>query len=137
VGPPAPGTEPAPDPNASAAASEATAATDNTTAAPDAAAAPAEIPEVAGNEMHPEAQIYFAMNGSEPALSTHNPYAAAAEAADPHATMDMFAHEPNGPGLPIAEGEPPGAAAAATAAAKTAESNQPANVEVVFPHDHG
>jgi sec-independent protein translocase protein TatB len=139
AGPPAPGTEPAPDPNASAAASEATVAAENTTAPPDAAAAPAVSPEVVGNEMHPEAQIYFAMNGSEPAVSAQDPYAMPAETADPHATMDMFpAHELNGPVVPAtAEGGQPGAAAATTAAAKTAETNQPATVEVVFPHDHG
>jgi hypothetical protein len=43
--------------------------------------------------------------------------------------MDMFpAHEAN---EPAAAGTAPGAAA------KVAEADQPASVEVVFPHDHG
>jgi sec-independent protein translocase protein TatB len=132
VGPPAPGTEPAPDPHASAAASEASAAAENTTAAPQDSTPPAS-PEPAANETHPEAQIYFAMNGSEPALVAQDPHAAPeaapADAADPHATMDMFpAHEA------AAQGSQAGEAAAA---AKSAAGNQPATVEVVFPHDHG
>jgi sec-independent protein translocase protein TatB len=136
VGPAAPGTEPAPDPHASAAASEAAAAADNTTAAPEASAA-AAAPEPAGSDMHPEAQIYFAMNGTEPAVSAQDPYSLpAAPDADPHATMDMFpAHEANAPATP-GEGQAsqvPGSAAEA----KTAEAKQPATVEVVFPHDHG
>jgi sec-independent protein translocase protein TatB len=113
VGPPAPEPVPEPDPHASA------------TAAPDAGAAPPVSPEVAGNAMHPEAQMYFAMNGSEPALVAQDPHAVPADAADPHATMDMF---------PASEASP---GAAPSPAAKTAEANQPATVEVVFPHDHG
>jgi sec-independent protein translocase protein TatB len=138
VGPPAPGTEPAPDPHADAAASEASTAAANTTAAPDAAAAPPS-PEVAGNETHPESQIYFAMNGSEPAVSAQDPYAPPAGDADPHATMDMFpAHEAHGPATQgEVAGPQPGPAAAPGAAAKSAAADQPATVEVVFPHDHG
>jgi sec-independent protein translocase protein TatB len=134
VGPPAPAAEPAPDPQASAAASEASVAADNTTAAPEAGAPPS--PEVVGNELHPEAQIYFAMNGSEPAVIAQDPYALPAGSEDPHATMDMFPESPaNGPATPGAGAASP--AAAPGAEAKTAEANQPATVEVVFPHDHG
>ncbi|HEY4342076.1 MAG TPA: twin-arginine translocase TatA/TatE family subunit [Steroidobacteraceae bacterium] len=129
VGPPAPGTEPAPDPQASAAASEASVAAENTTAPPEPEAAPVEP---AGSEMHPEAQIYFAMNGSEPAVLAQDPYALPAEAADPHGTMDMFpTSEPNGPAGPRETQGGPGSDA------KSAEPDQPATVEVVFPHDHG
>ncbi|HEY6457944.1 MAG TPA: twin-arginine translocase TatA/TatE family subunit [Steroidobacteraceae bacterium] len=123
VGPPAPGTEPAPDPHASAAASEAAVAADNTTAAQ--AGAAADSPELPGSELHPEAQMYFAMNGSEPAVIAQDPYAVPAGADDPHGTMDMFPEsEANRPATP-------GAAATST------DANQPATVEVVFPHDHG
>ncbi len=132
VGPAAPGTEPAPDPQASAAASEATAAADNTTAPPDTGTAPPVSPEPAGNDTHPEAQIYFAMNGSEPALVAQDPYAAAAGAADPHSTMDMFPEAPAPQEGVTAHGE-----AVPSAEAKPAEAKQPASVEVVFPHDHG
>jgi sec-independent protein translocase protein TatB len=131
--------EPAPDPQASAAASEATAAAENTTAPPEESAPPVS-PETAGNETHPEAQIYFAMNGSEPALVAQDPHAPPAGAEDPHTTMDMFpAPEANGPASPGDGEASPGAApgGAADAAAKTAEAKQPATVEVVFPHDHG
>ena len=125
VGPPAPGTEPAPDPQASAAASEAAAAADNTTA-PSETNVATPAPEPAGNETHPEAQIYFAMNGSEPAVSAQDPHSPpATPAADPHATMDMF---------PTQEAQPP---AAPGAEAKTTEVQPAASVEVVFPHDHG
>jgi sec-independent protein translocase protein TatB len=124
VGPPAPGTESAPDPHASS------------TAAPDAGAAPAPSPEVVGNEMHPEAQIYFAMNGSEPAVIAQDPYVPPPIAADPHGTMDMFpVSEPRAPATAGAGEGSPGTAPAA--AAKTTDANQPATVEVVFPHDHG
>jgi sec-independent protein translocase protein TatB len=124
--------EPAPDPQASAAASEATAAAENTTAPPEASAAPVS-PEPAGNETHPEAQIYFAMNGSEPALVAQDPHTPPAGAADPHTTMDMFPEAP----APQGEGVTAHAEAAASAEAKTAEAPHPDTVEVVFPHDHG
>lgn len=132
VGPAAPGTEPAPDPHASAAASEASTVADNTTAPPEASAAP-DSPEPAGNETHPEAQIYFAMNGSEPALVAQDPHAPPAEAADPHTTLDLFPDAP----APQGEGVTAHVAAAASGEAQPAETKQPATVEVVFPHDHG
>jgi sec-independent protein translocase protein TatB len=139
VGPAAPATEPvtepAPDPQASAAASEATAAAPNTTAPPEASAAPVS-PEPAGNDTHPEAQIYFAMNGSEPALVAQDPHAPSTGADDPHTTMDMFpASEANGPATRGEAQASPGAAPGT--AVKSAEAQQPASVEVVFPHDHG
>jgi sec-independent protein translocase protein TatB len=124
--------EPAPDPHASAAASEATAAAENSTAPPEASAAPVG-PEPAGNDTHPEAQIYFAMNGSEPALVAQDTHAPPAGADEPHTTMDMFSDAP----APRDEGVTAHAAAASPAEAKTAEAQQPATVEVVFPHDHG
>ena len=122
VGPAAPATPAAPEPhddlaNAAATgvvaetASESPPPSDNTVA-PDAEA------------VHPEAQIYFAMNGSEPALVTQNPYEPLPAADEAPAAID--------PAAPAAPG-----AAPAPAAAKSAESTQPASVEVVFPHDHG
>jgi sec-independent protein translocase protein TatB len=132
VGPAAPGTEPAPDPHAAAAASEAAVAAQNTTAPPDPAAVP-PTPEPAGNETHPEAQIYFAMHGSEPALVAQDPHAPPAGANDPHTTMDMFPDAP----APQGEGVTAHGGGVASAEAKTAEAQQPASVEVVFPHDHG
>jgi sec-independent protein translocase protein TatB len=136
VGPAAPGTEPAPDPQAAAAASEASAAAENPTAPPDPSAVPPS-PEPAGNETHPEAQIYFAMHGSEPALVAQDPHAPPAGADDPHTTMDMFpAWDAPGPATRD-EREAGHGGTAASADAKTAEAQQPASVEVVFPHDHG
>jgi sec-independent protein translocase protein TatB len=131
VGPAAPGTEPAPDPHAAAAASEAAAAAANLTAVPE-PGAEVPAPEPAGNETHPEAQIYFAMHGSEPALVAQDPHAVPPEAIDPHTTMDMFPEAP----APH-EGVTAHGGDAASAEAKPAESQQPATVEVVFPHDHG
>ncbi len=122
VGPAAPGTAPAPDIHTASTHTEATgvAEPDATAPNPSAGENPA-APSAPANDVHPEAQIYFAMNGSEPALVTENPYATpsvgeALQAADT--------------GLPAEPGATP-------AAAKPAESSQPASVEVVFPHDHG
>jgi sec-independent protein translocase protein TatB len=123
VGPAAPGTEPAADPLAAAAASEASSAAENSTAPPDPAAV-APSPEPAGNETHPEAQIYFAMHGSEPALVAQDPHEPPIGSNDPHTTMDMF------PDAPAPQGE------GVTAHGEAAEA-KPASVEVVFPHDHG
>jgi sec-independent protein translocase protein TatB len=131
VGPAAPGSEPAPDPQAAAAASEAGAAAPNPTAVPDPTSMDPS-PEPAGSETHPEAQIYFAMHGSEPALVAQDPYAPPADTTDPHATMDMFPEAPA-----PQEGVTAHGGTAANAEAKTAEAQQPASVEVVFPHDHG
>jgi sec-independent protein translocase protein TatB len=72
------------------------------------------------HEMHPEAQIYFALNGSQPEAVTENPYAPLPDAASPAAA----AHHPEGTAAPAAEpaAETPG---------------EPATVKVIFPHDHG
>jgi sec-independent protein translocase protein TatB len=113
VGPAAPATPPPPDIHNEVPSTEATGVVE-----PD--AAPASPPD----DVHPEAQIYFAMNGSQPDVVAHDPYAPQPAAGDPQAALD--------PALPAAPG-----AAPATAAEKTPESNQPASVEVVFPHDHG
>jgi sec-independent protein translocase protein TatB len=103
-------TESAP-PEASAAAPE---------AAPGAAPAPAPLPE----QTHPEAQIYFALNGTEPEVVAHSPFEPPAAGDDPQA---LEAHAQTA-------GTPVPAAAAGT---KVEEPKQPASVEVIFPHDHG
>jgi sec-independent protein translocase protein TatB len=121
VGPAAPATSAAPEPhddlaNAAATgvvaetASESPPPSDNTVA-PDAEA------------VHPEAQIYFAMNGSQPEVVAQDPYASPPAADEPHAAAD--------PTPPVAPGATP------PAVAKSTEPAQPASVEVVFPHDHG
>jgi sec-independent protein translocase protein TatB len=113
VGPAAPGAPPPPDIHNEMPTTEVTGVVE---------------PEVAQasppDDVHPEAQIYFAMNGSQPDVSAESPYAAHPAAEDPQAALD--------PAVPAAPGTHP-----ATTAEKTTESNQPASVEVVFPHDHG
>lgn len=124
VGPAAPGVTPPPDLHTAAAHTEAT-HTEATgveadpapaSASADDGVAPATVP---ANDLHPEAQIYFAMNGSEPALVAQDPYAPAVD------TAPQVAADPAAPD-----------AAAPPAAAKPAEPAAPASVEVVFPHDH-
>jgi len=80
-------------------------------------AAPTPV-EPAGNDLHPEAQMYFAMNGSEPAVVTENPHAPQPAGDDPQALTEHATAS-------IPAGEP-----APTKDAGTA------SVEVVFPHDH-
>jgi sec-independent protein translocase protein TatB len=121
VGPPAPGSAPAePHPEMSSTAAGDVAQSEPAAATPPQGAHPAAA-DAAPNDVHPEAQIYFAMNGSEPEVVAHDPYAPfpgeAAQAADT--------------ALPAPAG------AAPPAAAKPAEPAQPASVEVLFPHDHG
>jgi sec-independent protein translocase protein TatB len=89
-----------------------------------AAAAPVEA---AGNDTHPESQIYFAMNGTEPEVVAQDPYALQPAADDPQALTE--------PSAAAVGTEATGAAPAA--APKAADPAQPASVEVVFPHDHG
>jgi sec-independent protein translocase protein TatB len=113
VGPAAPATPPPPDVHHDTASTEAT----GVVTEPVLPAAPA-------NDVHPEAQMYFAMNGSEPDVVAHDPYTPPPAADEQQAAVD--------PALPA-----PPATAPAPAAAKPAESGQPASVEVVFPHDHG
>ena len=115
----APEVGPAPPPaDAAAARAPESAPGDVAAEAPAAAGEPA-APVEPPNELHPEAQIYFAMNGSEPAVVAEDPYAlpggapAAAPEADPHAP------------------------AAPAAAPSAPPPERTASVEVVFPHDHG
>jgi sec-independent protein translocase protein TatB len=119
VGPAAP----APEPHHETASTEATGV--DTNAAPEESPASDHtvVPEVVPDSVHPEAQIYFAMNGSEPAVVSHDPYSPPPAAEEPQDAAD--------PAVPT----PPGAPAPATL--KPAEPSQPASVEVVFPHDHG
>ena len=73
---------------------------------------PVEAPP--GSDVHPEGQIYFALNGTEPEVVAQNPFA---------------------PPLPAPGAAVPGEGHA-TAAAPAAGSDQSATVAVVFPHDH-
>jgi sec-independent protein translocase protein TatB len=137
VGPAAPGTPPAPDIEPAATGTADMGVVEETTTA---AAPSAETPAVAeapGSDVHPEAQMYFAMNGSEPAVVAHDPYAP--QSAPPAAALDAPAAEqpPSGAARePGSHGEPE-AGHGAAAAAKTDDPGQPATVEVLFPHDHG
>jgi Tat protein translocase TatB subunit len=109
---------PAPSPEAAAPGTEATGVVDPGTAEGTVTAAgaePAPVPEPPGSELHPEAQIYFALNGTQPEVVAQDPYASQPVADDPQA-----AEHPDAP-----------------PAAKSEQSNEPASVEVVFPHDHG
>ncbi len=116
VGPLAPGTEPAAaDAHSGAAGTEATGVVEPGTAAQESAPS-GPPPEPAGSEIHPEGQIYFALNGSEPEVVAQDPYALQPTADDPQA----------GPEL-----------AAAPAAPQSHESDDLPSVPVVFPHDHG
>ena len=123
VGPAAPSgtTTPETPTEAHATGTEATGAVEHPTPGPEASAA---LPETPPEQTHPEAQMYFAMNGSEPDVVAHDPYEPQAVAAEPQAAA-----------LPGETGE--GAPAAPAPAAKIEEPKQPASVEVIFPHDHG
>jgi hypothetical protein len=70
-------------------------------------------------ETHPEAQMYFAMNGSQPEVVAEDPYGPHPEAADA------------APAAP-----PEGTTPAATEPAPE-QPGEPASVKVIFPHDHG
>jgi Tat protein translocase TatB subunit len=70
-------------------------------------------------ELHPEAQIYFALNDSQPEVVAENPYADHPAAAATAAT------------------EPPEGTAAPAAEPKPESGSEPASVKVLFPHDHG
>jgi sec-independent protein translocase protein TatB len=84
--------------------------------------APAPAPEPMPEQTHPEAQIYFALNGTEPAVVAHSPYETPPAADDPQA---LAAQD----GTEGAQGLAP--------VAKPEEPKSPASVEVIFPHDHG
>jgi sec-independent protein translocase protein TatB len=120
VGPAAPGTPPAPDIVGAATGTADMGVVETTTPAAASAETPA-VAEAPGSDVHPEAQMYFAMNGSEPAVVAQDPYApqpanAQTAAEQPSANV---ASEPDGHGEPVPE------------------PAQPATVEVLFPHDHG
>jgi sec-independent protein translocase protein TatB len=122
VGPVAPSAATTPETH-----TEATGVVENPTPGPEASAA---LPEAPPEQTHPEAQIYFAMNGSEPDVVARDPYELQAVAAEPQAIT-----------LPeeIENGATPAQASAPVPvpAAKIEEPKQPASVEVIFPHDHG
>jgi sec-independent protein translocase protein TatB len=134
VGPTAPAAPPAPEApiephTESHAAGGGTEATGVVDGSPSEPAGPAPVPEAPVEQTHPEAQIYFAMNGSEPAVVAHDPYVTQPAGDDPQAMADPAATTPG----ETAEGVIP----APAAAAKVVDPNQPATVEVIFPHDHG
>jgi sec-independent protein translocase protein TatB len=98
----------------------ATAVVDHPPAPEPAAAANATAPtHEPAQEMHPEAQIYFALNGSQPEVVTANPYAEVAAADSTSA-----AEQPQGTAAPAVEPKPE-------------TLSDPASVKVIFPHDHG
>ncbi len=80
-------------------------------------AAPAPEP---AQQMHPEAQIYFSMNGNQPEAVTENPYA-------------------TGPAGGETTTVEPAQEQTATHAVESGSgtTEEPASVEVIFPHDHG
>ena len=119
VGPAAPGTQAAPDIPAASAGTEAGSLEPDPATAP---AADAAEPAPPATDLHPEAQIYFAMNGSEPAVVAQDPFAPESAAVEAQAAVDTA--------VPAAPGVAP------AVAAKPAEPAQPDSVEVVFPHDH-
>jgi sec-independent protein translocase protein TatB len=87
-----------------------------------AASAAVPEPEPLPEQVHPEAQIYFAMNGSEPDVVAHNPYEPQPLAPEHEAALveSESAADPAAAPLP-----------------KREEPQHPASVEVIFPHDHG
>jgi sec-independent protein translocase protein TatB len=85
----------------------------------DPAATP--VPAPPAHEMHPEAQIYFALNGSQPEAVTENPYG-----PPPPDAANTSAAEPHPEGI---------AAPAVQPASET--PGEPGTVKVIFPHDHG
>jgi sec-independent protein translocase protein TatB len=109
-----------PGPEVAAAASPPTHTADTAAAGvvdhPPAPEAPTHEP---AQEMHPEAQIYFALNGTQPEVVAENPY------ADPAAASSTsVAEHPEGTAAPAAEPKPE-------------DLSEPASVKVLFPHDHG
>jgi sec-independent protein translocase protein TatB len=85
-----------------------------------------DAPEPAGNDVHPEAQIYFALNGTQPEVVAENPYTA----------TDPYTPQPEGAPEPAATPEHADATAPGEHAKPVAPS-EPASVQVIFPHDHG
>jgi sec-independent protein translocase protein TatB len=116
VGPPAPGSEPAAADVPSGTGTEATGVVEP--GAPAQESAPSSPPpEPAGSEIHPEGQIYFALNGSEPEVVAQDPYALQPTADDPQSGTEHAQATPD--------------------ASKSQPSSDPPTVPVVFPHDHG
>jgi len=97
----------------------ATGVVDHPPAPEPAAAAPAATSHEPAQEMHPEAQIYFGMNGSQPEVVAENPFA-----DPPAAASTSVAEHPEGTVAPPAEPKPE-------------SPSEPASVKVLFPHDHG
>jgi len=117
VGPPAPGAEPAAaDAHSGTAGTEATGVVEPGIAAQE-SAPNGPPPEPAGSEIHPEGQIYFALNGTEPEVVAQDPYALQPTTDDPQAGPEHAAATPPAP--------------------KSQESTELPSVPVVFPHDHG
>ncbi len=85
-----------------------------------------DAPAPAANEVHPEAQIYFALNGTQPEVVAENPYAA----------TDPYAPQPEGALEPAVSHEHADATAPGEHAKPVAPA-EPASVQVIFPHDHG
>ncbi len=121
VGPAAPTAATESHTEAQATGTEATGVVESPTLGPEASAA---LPEAPPEQTHPEANIYFAMNGSEPAVVAHDPHAPQPVAVE--SQTDALPGETDA-----------GAPAAPAPAAKVEEPQQPASVEVIFPHDHG
>jgi sec-independent protein translocase protein TatB len=127
VGPVAPGTTEPADVHTDLASTAATGVPETTT--PEAAVGSSAVepvstplPESMPDQTHPEAHMYFALNGTEPAVVAHSPYETQPAVHDPQA---VAAHDG-------AEGAPVPAPGA-----KSEEPQSPASVEVIFPHDHG
>jgi hypothetical protein len=120
VGPPTPTAAATPEvpPESHSTGTDAT-GVEGTTPGPEANAA---LPEPPPDQMHPEAQIYFAMNGSQPDVVAHDPYEPQPVPEDPQ-TLAVPVEGADG--------------AAAVPVPKIEEPKHPASVEVIFPHDHG
>jgi sec-independent protein translocase protein TatB len=126
VGPVAPGTTGPADAHTDLASTAATGVPETTTpeasvGSPVPVPESTPLPEPMPEQTHPEAQMYFALNGTEPTVVAHNPYETEPAAADPPA------------GTAHGEAEAQGLAPVA----KPEEPKSPASVEVIFPHDHG
>lgn len=133
VGPAAPGTQAAPDVVGAATGTADMGVVEATTPAAAAGAEPPPPVEPPGSDVHPEAHMYFALDGSEPVVLSQDPYAPQPEPLEAHAGAEQ-------PALSVASepaihGEPEGDRGPAPAA-KVPEPAQPATVEVIFPHDH-
>lgn len=112
--------QPSPEATASSAVHDAASGTEATgvvdSGTPEASVAASEaVPEPPAEQTHPEAQIYFAMNGGQPDVVAYNPHDVPPPSEEPQATPEE----------------------AVVTEARAEEPKQPATVEVIFPHDHG